>query len=170
MKKLLVLAMVLVLSFGLTACGNSDVPASTTNQTAADQATQEQALADADYAQLTALITTLSEHIQMGDQLSAVRKKVINGEAEESVLLETTKQMADHSQALLEVVNRAQWKTAYYNEHVGLLKACVGALAEGERLSYEAGVANDETQLEKIAELLAEYETKLGELLDLMGA
>lgn len=170
MKKLFVILTATVMSLSLMGCGGGDAPASADKPPAAavpaDQVAQEQALADADYAQLQDLMAGVVEHQSKGPELAALRQKVIDGQAEESALLEATKELADHAQALLETIQKAQWKTEYYQEHVALLTASIKALADGERLSYEAGVANDDAKLAQVAELLAEYDKKLGEFLD----
>ncbi|AGA68424.1 hypothetical protein Desdi_0904 [Desulfitobacterium dichloroeliminans LMG P-21439] len=172
MKKLLVVLMIAVMSLSLIGCGGDEAPASApasnppTNEVPADQVAQVQALANADYAQLQELMEGIVEHQNMGPEFAALRQKVIDGQAEESALLEATKQLADHAQALLETAEKAQWKTEYYKEHVALLTASIRALADGERLSYEAGVENDESKLVQVAELMAEYDKKLGEFLD----
>lgn len=115
------------------------------------------------------LLQGVSDHYALSDQTSAVREQVINGQADESALLDATKEMADHAQSLLEQVQNAKWKTEYYKEHVELLTAAVEALAQGEQLAYEAGLNNDDSKLEEVADLLADYNEKIDELLILMG-
>ncbi len=165
MKKLLVFFMAMMMSLSLIGCGGEDV---TGDPVTEEQLAQEQAMADADYEQLLDLVANLSDHYGLSEELTTLLEKVRAGEVEESAALDHMKEMADHSQGLLEAVENAQWQTEYYKEHVDLFTAAVKALAEGERLSYEAGVENDETKLAEVEELLAEYNLKEDEFLDLM--
>lgn len=176
MKKLLVAFLATVMSLSLMGCGGDDAPASApTNNpqanevSAEEQVAQEQALADADYNKLVDLAGIVAEHYALSDEMAALLEKVRAGEAEESSLLDASKQLADHSQALLEAVENAQWQTEYYKDHIALLTDAVKALAEGERLNYEAGVENDESKLAEVEKLLEEFNVKADQFLDMMG-
>lgn len=99
MRKVLILLMVMVIALGL-----------------------------ADYAQLTDMLKIISAHENIQQQIVSLTEQVKNGAAEESALLEATKQLSEDSQAMLDAVKNAQWKTGYYKEHLFHLTTAVEAL------------------------------------------
>jgi hypothetical protein len=160
----------------LAACGggektNTD-PVQVAPETSAapdNQAADEKTLADADYEQLTQLMTATVSHEDMITQMGTLREQVGNGEATEDALLDAYKQLSDDSQLLLSSVQGAEWQTEQYAEHVALLTAAVEALAASELASYEASADNDESKLAEIEALTQTYTENMDALLELMG-
>lgn len=148
----------------------SDTQAAPAASAASDgQAADEQALADADYEQLTQLMTATVAHEDMITQMGTLREQVVNGEATEADLLDAYKQLSDDSLLLLSSVQGTEWQTEQYTEHVTLLTAAVQALAESELAGYEASAENDESKLEGIAALTETYQENMDALFDLLG-
>jgi predicted house-cleaning NTP pyrophosphatase (Maf/HAM1 superfamily) len=177
LAKLLVVMMVLAMVFSLAACGGAATEAEPVQEAqetpsaavSEDQVADEQAKANADYEQLTALLTDVVAHEDVIAEMTALRDQVIAGEATEAALLDYMKQLSDDSQRLLTAVQDAQWQTAYYDEHVALLTTTVEALAESELMSYEAGVNNDDSKFADIEALTTTYNESLDALLTLLG-
>lgn len=148
----------------------SDTQAAPAASAASDgQAADEQALADADYEQLTQLMTATVAHEDMITLMGTLREQVVNGEATEADLLDAYKQLSDDSLLLLSSVQGTEWQTEQYTEHVTLLTAAVQALAESELAGYEASAENDESKLEGIAALTETYQENMDALFDLLG-
>lgn len=178
MKKLTVLILTAIMTLSLAACGEEPAatsPSATpesqqTVEVPADQVEDEQAKADADYATLQDFIAMHSENDAILREIPALTEQVKNGEAEESVLSDAYKQIADSSADILSALDETSWQTNYYDDKVASLTACVQALGELSLLTYTAGVENDDSALAEIPALIEDYEAKLGAFLDLMGA
>jgi len=167
MKKLLVFLCVFALSLSLLGCGESDsasAPADNT-PTAEEQLAEEQAKADADYAQFVELMETLFAHENYSQELSALVEKYLAGEVDDNTILEAMKASSDDSQALLEAVKNAQWQTEYYKEHVELLTATVQSLADYELTNYESMATGDESKAAEASQYIQDYQANYGALI-----
>lgn len=136
----------------------------------ADQVEEEQAKADEDYAILQGFMAMHSENDAILRGIPALTEQVKNGEAEESILSDAYKQIADSSADILSALDETSWQTNYYDGKVASLTACVQSLGELYQLTYTAGIENDDSKLVEIPALIEDYEAKLGAFLDLMGA
>lgn len=178
MKKLTALILAAIMSLSLAACGeepaaapSSAIPESQqTAEVPADQVEDEQAKADEDYTILQGFMATHSENDALLREIPALTEQVKNGEAEESILSDTYKQIADSSADILKGLGETSWQTKYYDDKVASFTACVQALADLSLLTYTAGIENDDSKLAEMPALIEDYEAKLGAFLDLMGA
>ncbi len=169
-KKWLAVVCALVMVSALAACGGGEKTNADPDQAAPEtSAASDNQAADADYEQLTHLMTTTVAHEDMITQVGALREQVISGDATEAELLDAYKQLSDDSQLLLSTVQAAQWQSESYSEHVALLTAAVEALAESELASYQSSADNDESKLEEIEALTTTYQENMDALFDLLG-
>lgn len=169
MKKLLVLMMALVMTFSLAACGGeADVVTPPANQPEASVA-DEQAKADADYVNLEDFLNRIVENYTEQQEIVTLLEEVKSGQKEESALLDAYRKLAEDSNGMLQDMQNTTWETNYYNDQVAALNECVEVLALYQQTLYEASAENDASKLETVAELLNDFDAKLGAFLDAMG-
>ncbi|OZV11640.1 hypothetical protein CIW83_13365 [Tissierella sp. P1] len=169
MKKLLVLMMALVMTFSLAACGGeADVVTPPANQPEASVA-DEQAKADADYVNLEDFLNRIVENYTEQQEIVTLLEEVKSGQKEESALLDAYRKLAEDSNGMLQDMENTTWETNYYNDQVAALNECVEVLALYQQTLYEASAENDASKLETVAELLNDFDAKLGAFLDAMG-
>lgn len=123
----------------------------------------------ADYDQLTTLVTALNAHINMAGQVDDYRNEYIAGNLTLDTLVDGYRQLSEDSQYLLDVLKQVGWKTKTYSNEISLLTETVEALVKGEALCYEAMVNNDESKLTEAEAYLEIYNKKLDEFLTAMG-
>ncbi|SMB89880.1 hypothetical protein SAMN00017405_0672 [Desulfonispora thiosulfatigenes DSM 11270] len=161
MKKILVLMMALVMTLSLVACGGeADGETSPANQ---------QGASVEDYAKLEGFFDRVIENYTGQQELATLLEEVKSGQKEESALLDAYGKLAEDSAGMLQDVQNTTWETNHYDDEVAALNACVKALALYQQTLYEASAENDGAKLDTVAELLNDYDAKLGALLDAMG-
>lgn len=153
----------------LVACaGEADGETPTANQSETSVA-DEQAKADADYAKLEGFFNRVIENYTRQQELATLLEEVKSGQKEERALLDAYRELAEDSNGMLQDVQSTTWETNYYDDKLAALNECIEALALYQQTIYEASAENDAAKLETVAELINDYDVKLGTLLDAMG-
>lgn len=124
---------------------------------------------DTDYDQLLTFVEGLNAHINMSGQLAEYKDQYLAGELTVDDLIYGYQQLTDDSQYLLGLLQEAVWNTDIYIDQISLLTEVLESLAQGEALSYEAIVNNDEDKLTEAEAYLENYNIKLDEFLTAMG-
>ncbi len=124
---------------------------------------------DTDYNQLLTFVEGLSAHINMAEQLTEYQNQYIAGKITADDLINGYQQLSDDSQYLLGLLQGALWNTKTYYNQISLLTEVLELLVQGEALSYEAMVNNDEDKLAEAEVYFENYNIKLDEFLTAMG-
>lgn len=126
-------------------------------------------IADADYDQLLTFVEGLNAHTNMSGQLAEYLNQYNEGKITADDLISGYQQLSDDSKYLLGLVQEAEWYTDTYKDQISLLAETLVCLTQGEALSYEAMVNNDEDKLTEAEQYLENYNIKLDEFLTSMG-
>jgi hypothetical protein len=124
---------------------------------------------DSDYTQLLTFAEGLNAHINMASQLAEYQNQYVAGEITADALIDGYLQLSDDSQYLLGLLQGAVWNTDIYYDQILLLTEALESLVQGEALSYEAMLNNDEDKLNEAETYLGTYNIKLDEFLTALG-
>lgn len=124
---------------------------------------------DSDYTQLMTFVEGLNAHINMSGQMAEYQNQYVAGEISAEDLINGYLQLSDDSQYLLGLLQGSVWNSDIYYDQILLLNEVLESLVQGEALSYEAMVNNDEEKMNEAETYFENYNIKLDEFLTAMG-
>jgi len=162
--------LLLSMTLSFTACGSSkDETADTTQETDAAAVDTTTDTVDADYNQLLTLIESITAHDELNAKIVTNRDLYIAGELTLEDLNNGILEISNDSQTMLATLQGATWTSDTYNDKIALLTEAIEALAQGEKLSYDAAVNNDEDTLTESQTYMDTYQEKIDAFFTAMG-